>query len=148
MSAGLGSIISSPAAGMSPLRAAAVVVSDGGGDLVASPRRPQVDEEGRKPKPTSRCRTIPTDRALSHFMRPARRHHTSPSCLSASAPGQSLRSTAGLATDQNPAKTDVQSASGHLAPTPVVKFGSNPCGWLLLWINASVGVLLSNMPLS
>ena len=45
MSAGLGSILSSPAAGMSPLRAAAAVVSDGGGEIVASPRWPQVDEE-------------------------------------------------------------------------------------------------------
>ena len=34
MSAVLGSIISSPAAGMSPLRAAAAVVSDGGGEIV------------------------------------------------------------------------------------------------------------------
>ena len=54
MSAGLGSIILSPATGMSSLRAAAAVVSDGGGEIVASPRRPQVDEEGLKPKPNSK----------------------------------------------------------------------------------------------
>ena len=72
MSAGLGSIISSPAAGMSPLRAAAAVVSDGGGEIVPSPRRPQVDEERPKPNPTS---TMPHDSyrsfALRNFMRPA-----------------------------------------------------------------------------
>ena len=72
MSAGLGSIILSPAAGMSPLRAAAVVVSDGGGEIVASPRRPQVNEERPKPNPTS---TMPHDSyrsfALRNFMRPA-----------------------------------------------------------------------------
>ena len=54
MSAGLGSIILAPAAGMSPLRAAAAVVSDGGDEIVASPRRPQVDEERLKPKPNSK----------------------------------------------------------------------------------------------
>ena len=72
MSAGLGSIILSPAAGMSPLCAAAAVVSDGGGEIVASPRRPQVDEERPKPNPTS---TMPHDSyrsfALRNFMRPA-----------------------------------------------------------------------------
>ena len=71
MSAGP-TIISSPAAGVSPLRVAAAVVSSGGGEIVTSPRRPQVDEEGPKPNPTS---TMPHDSyrlfALRNFMRPA-----------------------------------------------------------------------------
>ena len=49
------------------------------------------------------------------------RHHSSPSCLGRQAlPVAVTISTADPAIDQNPAKTDVQSASGFFAPTPVV----------------------------
>ena len=107
---------------MSPLRAAAVVVSDGGGEIVASPRRPQVDEEDLNRIQRQRCRTIPTDRLRSATLCGRRmRHHSSPSCLGRQAlPVAVTISTADLAIDQNPAKTDVQSASGFFAPTPVV----------------------------
>ena len=120
MSAGP-TIISSPAAEMSPLRVAAAVVSGGGGEIVASPRRPQVDEEGLNRIQRQRCRTIPTDRLRSATLCGRRmRHHSSPSCLGRQAlPVAVTISTADLAIDQNPAKTDVQSASGFFAPTPV-----------------------------
>ena len=119
MSAVLGSIILSPAAGMSPLRAAAVVVSDGGGEIVASPRRPQVDEEDlNRNQRHDAERFLQTVRSATLCgQRVGIIHHQAAYRLALQ--GQSLRSTAGLATDQNPAKTDVQSASGFFAPTPV-----------------------------
>ena len=74
-----------------------------------------------KPNPTSRCRTIPTKSfALHQFMRPA--HAASLITKLPRSAGAQVAvtiSTADPAIDQNPAKTDVQSASGFLAPTPV-----------------------------
>ena len=124
MLAVLGSIISSPAAGMSPLRAAAAVVSDGGGEIVLLRvgRRSMRRDLNRIQR--QRCRTIPTDRLRSATLCGRRmRHHSSPSCLGRQALQVavtiSTAETADLAINQNPAKTDVQSASGFFAPTPV-----------------------------
>ena len=89
-----------------------------------------------------RCRTIPTDRLRSATLCGRRmRHHSSPSCLGRQAlPVAVTISTADLAIDQNPAKTDVQSASGFFAPTPV-RLQSMSSARLLLPPPSEVGII-------